>query len=328
MLRISVIIPVYNVEKFLRRCVDSVLNQTYKNLEVILVDDGSPDGCPRMCDEYAAHDSRVTVLHKKNGGLSSARNAGLDYSLNGDFVTFIDSDDWIEEDTFEYCVRLLDKNKDVDVIQYGISMTSSNDIVLPKLKEKVNILQSDDILEYYMKKSTIDGRMYSVCTCLIRTLVAKRYRFREGKINEDMDYKFKVLSNSRLWIISNQTKYYYWQEGDSTSSGKLKQRDFQLYEAAEELYNLCVAQNNKKLEYYGRVKKARTPFSLLSRVAIWGVDSSSMEESEIINKLKKELRKSLPILISAPIPISRKVVASFMAVCFPLSRYLLKHCYQ
>ena len=98
---ITVIIPVYNVEKYLRRCIDSVLNQIYKHLEVILVDDGSPDGCPMICDEYAQRDSRVTVLHKKNGGLSSARNAALDSPLTGDYVTFVDSDDWIAPDYYE-----------------------------------------------------------------------------------------------------------------------------------------------------------------------------------------------------------------------------------
>ena len=92
---ISVIVPVYKVETYLHQCVDSILNQTYRNLEVILVDDGSPDGCPGICDEYAAMDNRVKVIHKKNGGLSDARNVGLRI-MTGEYVTFVDSDDWIE----------------------------------------------------------------------------------------------------------------------------------------------------------------------------------------------------------------------------------------
>lgn len=93
---ISVIIPVYKVEEYLDRCVESILNQTYTNLEILLVDDGSPDNCPRLCDEYALKDARVRVIHKENGGLASARNAGLE-KANGQFVSFIDSDDWIEK---------------------------------------------------------------------------------------------------------------------------------------------------------------------------------------------------------------------------------------
>ena len=94
---ISVIVPIYNVEKYLRRCVDSILNQTYKNLEVVLVDDGSPDACPAICDEYAQKDKRIKVVHKQNGGVSSARNTGLDFAT-GDYIAFVDRDDYIEVD--------------------------------------------------------------------------------------------------------------------------------------------------------------------------------------------------------------------------------------
>ena len=97
---ISVIVPIYNVEKYLARCVDSIVNQTYKNLEIILVDDGSPDRCPQMCDDYADKDSRNKVIHKKNGGLSDARNAGMAVAT-GEYISFIDSDDWIETSMFE-----------------------------------------------------------------------------------------------------------------------------------------------------------------------------------------------------------------------------------
>ena len=97
---ISVIVPIYNVEKYLARCVDSIVNQTYKNLEIILVDDGSPDRCPQMCDDYAEKDSRIKVIHKKNGGLSDARNAGMAVAT-GEYISFIDSDDWIETSMFE-----------------------------------------------------------------------------------------------------------------------------------------------------------------------------------------------------------------------------------
>ena len=97
---VSVIVPVYNVEAYLGRCVDSILAQTYRNLEVILVDDGTKDNCDRICDDYAAGDPRIRVIHKENGGLSSARNAGIDIA-RGDFLEFVDSDDWIEPDAVE-----------------------------------------------------------------------------------------------------------------------------------------------------------------------------------------------------------------------------------
>ena len=104
---ISVIVPVYCVEQYLEKCVSSIVNQTYKNLEIILVDDGSPDNCPQLCDDWQKKDKRIRVIHKENGGLSDARNAGLRAS-SGELVMFVDSDDWIDAETIEYCVNNID----------------------------------------------------------------------------------------------------------------------------------------------------------------------------------------------------------------------------
>lgn len=113
---VSIIIPIYNVEQYLRRCVDSVLQQTLENIEIILVDDGSPDNCPLICDQYKAQDNRVKVVHKKNGGLSSARNAGLKIAT-GEYILFLDSDDWIEPETAEELVSIAEKYR-VDFVRF------------------------------------------------------------------------------------------------------------------------------------------------------------------------------------------------------------------
>ena len=106
---ITIVIPVYKVEKYIDRCIKSVINQTYKNLEIILVDDGSPDNCPKICDEYAEKDKRIKVIHKKNGGLSDARNVGIE-AAKGKYISFIDSDDWIEKDFIECLYKSIKKN--------------------------------------------------------------------------------------------------------------------------------------------------------------------------------------------------------------------------
>lgn len=98
---ISIIVPVYNVEKYLERCIESIVNQTYKDIEIILVDDGSPDNCPVICDRYAEKDNRIKVIHKQNGGLINARKSGLEIA-QGDYIGFVDSDDWIEPEMYEY----------------------------------------------------------------------------------------------------------------------------------------------------------------------------------------------------------------------------------
>ncbi len=124
---ISVIIPIYNVEKYLKRCVDSVINQTYKNLEIILVDDGSPDNCGKICDEYTKIDNRIIVIHKDNGGLSSARNAGIDI-CRGEYISFIDSDDFVSP----YFIEMLyhgahDYNCEIATVEHGVSFIDGND---------------------------------------------------------------------------------------------------------------------------------------------------------------------------------------------------------
>ena len=115
--KISVIVPVYKVEKYLDRCVESIVNQTYKNLEIILVDDGSPDNCPAICDAWANKDERIKVIHKENGGVSSARNRGID-AATGDYIGFVDSDDWIEPDMYELLADNA-KKYDADISRCG-----------------------------------------------------------------------------------------------------------------------------------------------------------------------------------------------------------------
>ena len=319
--KISVIIPVYGVEKYLDRCVESVIKQSYTNLEIILVDDGSPDNCPKMCEDWALRDARIRTVHRENGGQSCARNTGLSLAT-GDYITFIDSDDWIVYDTYEYCLNLMTVHKDADVIQFDNIYATSDGVKSIDRKEHVDVYKNN-ILEHYMEYSTHDSGAYSVCTCLFKASIAHKYMFREGKIYEDMDYKFKVLKDSRCWIISNQIKYFYWQAGNSTSSGKIKARDLQLYEGADELYKLCMHENNAKILYYAKVKKARTPFSLLCRIALWGVDEESLNKEETTEQLLKEHRKYLTTLLKAPIPISRKIISVLMAFNFGLTRSLM-----
>ena len=117
---ISVIVPIYNVEKYVNKCVGSIVNQTYTNLEIILVDDGSPDRCPEICDEWAKKDSRIKVIHKKNGGLSDARNAGMKIA-SGDYIAFVDSDDWIAPEMYERLLMAI-KNDNSDIAACAVKM--------------------------------------------------------------------------------------------------------------------------------------------------------------------------------------------------------------
>lgn len=129
---ISVIVPIYRVEEYLPRCIDSLLAQTYQNIQIILVDDGSPDACGRICDEYASTDKRIQVIHKENGGLSDARNAGLSAS-KGDYIAFVDSDDWVASEYLERMQQSLCKH-DADICECSVQHTSGD--VLPVKSKK------------------------------------------------------------------------------------------------------------------------------------------------------------------------------------------------
>ena len=321
-IKISVIIPVYKVEPFLRRCVDSVLNQTYKNLEVVLVDDGSPDGCPAICDDYARKDNRVVVIHKKNGGLSSARNAALNSPLRGDYVTFVDSDDWIAPDTYEYCTKAMEDNN-ADIIQYGYMTTKEYTFDTNTKKEIIETYTYKDILKYYLL-STYKTGSYSVCRCLFPISAIGEHRFREGKINEDIDFKFKVLKNTKKLVVSNLVKYFYYQHGETISSGGLRKKDYDLYEAADELYKLAVNENDPEIERLALYKKSRTPFSLLSKIAYFGISDETIDKKETIKRLTEEHRKNVGVLLKSPMTILRKVLAICYSINFGLANVLVK----
>lgn len=316
---ISVIVPVYNVEKYLRRCVDSLLNQTYPNLEIILVNDGSTDNSWKICQEYERAQMSVKALKKSNGGLSSARNSGINVA-QGRYIGFVDSDDWIEPDMYEYLYSLIrDNNAEASQVEYELAYYTGHTI--KSKSESLDVLTGrGNILKFYMEQTTRTG-LYSVCICLFEATFAKRYKFREGKTSEDMDYKFRVLSDCSCFISSNLAKYYYFQAGSSTSSGLLTKKNFELFESADVLYNLTAKEKDDRIRFLGEVKRARTAFSLLSKGAFYGL--SGEIDKETIKRLKREHRSNLLLLLRAPIPLSRKAVAILLGIDFNLTRGLV-----
>lgn len=306
--KISIIIPVYGVERYLDRCVRSIVDQTYENLEIILVDDGSPDNCPKLCDEWAMRDSRIKTVHCPNGGQSRARNIGLSIA-NGDFVTFVDSDDWIAVDTYECCINLMNC-ANANAVEFGYITTKEFKSSPNTSEEVIDTYFGKEVLKYYLESSFISGS-YSVCRCLFPRTAVRNVRFREGKINEDMDFKYKALKNVGSLVVTNKIYYYYFQHGETTSSGGLKARDFDLYEAANEMYNLAKDEdaNLRRLAY---LKVARTPFSLLSKIVYFGIADDNLDKEKVVKSLMIEHRQNLRILLHSPMSMSRKV----LAVCF------------
>lgn len=320
--KISVIIPVYNVENYLKRCVDSVLNQTFGNLEVILVDDGATDNSPAICDGYASIDGRVKVIHRKNGGLSSARNAALDSKLTGDFVAFIDSDDWIEPDMYEYMIGLADNTK-ADVVEVKLQYAYSDDEKFDQPKENINIYDKKQILDEFMDATTRHGG-FSCCINLFRKELLDGVRFREGKKSEDMDFKYIALSKAQRYVKSNQLKYYYFQHGESISTGGLTRKDFELYEAALVLKDLTDKEKYGNIKKNGEIRLARVPFSIIAKMAYYGLSDPTLTKKEVLEQWMPLHRENLWTLLKAPIPVSRKVLSVAFAINFSATSLMLQ----
>ncbi len=210
--KVSVIVPVYKVEKYLRKCVDSILNQTFSDFELWLVDDGSPDNCPAICDEYAEKDNRIKVIHKANGGLSDARNAALDV-MTGEYVTFVDSDDYIAPDMLETFYDAIVRNN-ADIAVGNIKGVSENgelsDFYVPFTKE--TILSGTDLLQT-MCIPCAQNRLY-------KTSIFKDLRYPVGRLYEDLFIYHKILAQINKMVMTGKTAYYYLVRSGSIMHGE------------------------------------------------------------------------------------------------------------
>lgn len=234
---ISVIIPVYKVEKYLDECVKSIINQTYKDLEIILVDDGSPDNCPVICDQWALKDKRIRVIHKKNGGLSSARNAGLAVA-NGDYIGFVDSDDFINETMYEDLMRimLLDKKNIVvsSPIIKNVDGKFTPYVVGTFVYMDCKRMQIRDYMAKFLSLS-IDATVWN--KLFKRDFITTM--FREGRNNEDylfMYYNCKSLFNDDLYFAVTDKPHYYYRETPTSICHQNKNSSNRLF--FDELYNI------------------------------------------------------------------------------------------
>lgn len=213
--KISVIVPIYKVEKYLRKCINSILNQTYPYLEVILVNDGSPDGCGEICENYALQDDRVKVVHKENGGLSDARNNGL-LIATGEYISFIDSDDYIDQKFYEVLLNLILTN-DADIAQCDFLKVSEAESSMDKVSN-CNDREIITLNNYESLERLYNGnheRTVVVWNKLYKREVLEEIYFPVGKIHEDDFTTYKVLYNASKIVITSDKMYYYLQREDS-----------------------------------------------------------------------------------------------------------------
>ncbi len=224
--KISVIVPIYNVEQYLPKCVDSILNQTYRNLEIILVDDGSTDASPKLCDEYAQKDPRVVVLHKENGGASSSRNAGLDMA-SGEYIAFVDSDDWLDSNMYTDMMEILLKH-DADIVECGYKYIKENGSVIVSRENTGEIREYDNISALdalYFGDQIWGGISIVLWNKLYKKSVLSGMRLINSSVAEDSELTPKILHTCKKIVKINSNWYNFNIRPASLSRSKFKLRD-------------------------------------------------------------------------------------------------------
>lgn len=230
---ISVIVPIYKVEKYLDNCVKSIQNQTYKSLEIILVDDGSPDSCPELCDRFAEVDERIKVIHKVNGGLSDARNTGINVAT-GDYITFVDSDDFLLEDMIEtlYC---LSEKYNADFVMCKKMDCGDDDIlgtiVPPSDSSNIKVFEGREKMAAYLKTNQIETTAWKK---LYKRYLLDDLRFPKGKLHEDAFTTYKLVDIANKIVVTNKVGYVYRNNPQSIMNSGFSLKRLHSIEAKQE----------------------------------------------------------------------------------------------
>lgn len=225
---ISVIVPVYNVELFLKKCVDSIVEQTYTNLEIILIDDGSPDNCPEICDEYAQKDNRIKVVHQENSGLAHVRNVGLKHAT-GDYVTFVDSDDYVTPNYVEFLYKgIFENNADLSIASFVVCKENDKK-KSPIEKEKYVVVTKTQCMEYYTSLRL--NPFISAWNKLYKRDLFDGITYPDGKLYEDAFTTYKLFEKAKKIAFTLTKLYYYRINPQSILGQSFREKHLEMIEA-------------------------------------------------------------------------------------------------
>lgn len=288
--KISIIVPIYKVEKYLEKCIDSILEQTFTDFELILVDDGSPDKCGKICDEYELKDNRIKVIHKKNGGLSDARNSGIKIA-KGEYLGFIDSDDWINREMYEILYMNAIKYK-ADIAVCDFRDVQEEYIV----KEKLNLVYDIELLsniETLNKLYTTKTTFVIACNKIYKKELFNNLEYRVGRIYEDEFIIHELIYKSKKVIYINAKLYFYLKRPDSIVGASFTAKKLDKLDARKERIEFFRTIGEKELIFNSEVDYIN--------LLLWNYYIiKSQSEKTYIKKLRKEFNNMFKFIIKNP----------------------------
>jgi glycosyltransferase involved in cell wall biosynthesis len=288
---ISIIVPVYNAEKYLKRCINSIVNQSFCDFELILINDGSTDKSGRICDEYAQIDKRIKVVHKKNEGVSLTRNLGINIA-NGEYITFIDSDDWIEQDFFKKAIEYIKKN-DVSILITSFVFEYNKKVFNVFCGKKDEIILNDEIKKEFFKQNKFTWTVYDK---FFKKEIIKKCKFDSRfKIGEDMLFCWQILKNEKKIGYLPLYKYHYDISASKTMSSDFSLKWFDGIKVKKMIYN-DVKYVSRELELLARIV-CIVELVVLSKKAM----TSNVSNTErLIKLLQYYIRKNIYIVCLYP----------------------------
>ena len=304
---ISVIVPVYNVEKYLARCVDSILRQTYENLEVILVDDGSHDASGQICEELAKTDARIRVIHKENGGLSSARNCGIEQA-RGDYLAFVDSDDWIEPESYRWMLERAEQTGAPMVCagryDYNSATGEKTLGLCPVRDEEI----SGE--EFAARVFTWDNADSSACDKLYRAELFEGIRYPLGKTDEDVPVTYLLALRAGRVALLSRPIYNYFHRPGSITTASVTEKNFHLEEHTEAIFQKIRAEHPAIADQarYLRVRSLVHPLVLLETSG----EEARTRFSGQYRFLRRELRKHIGFIGSSSLFSKREKLEALL----------------
>lgn len=288
---ISIIVPIYKVESYLRECVDSIRCQTYSNLEIILVDDGSPDKCPEICDEYAKKDNRVKAIHQNNGGLAHARNVGIANS-NGEYLTFIDSDDYVSKDYVENLFKgLIESKADISIASFH---PFKNDEIYELHSESAtyeNISKVEAIKRYCSINAKYSMPFISACNKIYCRRIFDGIVFPKGKLYEDAFTTYKLIDNAKKIVFTTSKLYYYRINPQSILGQSFKEKDLEMVDAFRSGFDYFDKKGKKS------ISRMFIPPLLMREIYCWWAAKEILNNKTMAQVLLNDYREKCKILV-------------------------------